>query len=88
MFHKVRAVDPLPNYMLSVSFENGEQRKYDVKPLFNKFDAFKTLEGIKGLFEQVRVDLGGYGVSWNDDIDLSCDELYYNGLKTEGDGHA
>ena len=32
-----------------------------------------------GLFDRVRVDTGGYGISWNDDIDLSCDELYWNG---------
>ena len=32
-----------------------------------------------GLFEQVKVDAGGYGISWNDEIDLSCDELYHNG---------
>ncbi len=29
--------------------------------------------------EQVKVDAGVYGISWNDDIDLSCEELYQNG---------
>ena len=40
------------------------------------------------LFEEVSVDQGGYGVSWNDDIDLSCDELFYEGkeIKTPFDG--
>lgn len=28
---------------------------------------------------EVKVDAGGYGVSWNDDIDLSCNELWENG---------
>lgn len=36
---------------------------------------------MKGLSEQVKVDVGGYGISWNDEIDLSCDELYDNGVK-------
>jgi hypothetical protein len=27
----------------------------------------------------VQVDTGGYGVIWNDDIDLSRNELYNNG---------
>ena len=31
----------------------------------------------------VEVDNGGYGISWNDDIDLSCDELFENGVVTK-----
>lgn len=80
IFHKVKDVQPLPDYMLSVRFEDRESKKYDVKPLFKKWDAFKALQTIKGLFEQVRVDIGGYGIIWNDYIDLSCDELYYGYL--------
>lgn len=79
-FHKVKAVAPLPDYMLSVQFEDGESKRYDVKPLFSKWDAFKSLQSIKGLFEQVKVDIGGYGIIWNEYIDLSCDELYYGGV--------
>lgn len=79
-FHKVKDVQPLPDYLLSVQFEDGEQKQYDVKPLFAKWDAFKALQSIKGLFEQVKVDVGGYGIIWNDYIDLSCDELYYGGV--------
>ena len=83
MFHKVKAVTPLPRYMLAVVFENGEQKRYDVKPLFEKWEAFQALAQITGLFDQVRVDSGGYGISWNSDIDLSCDELYFNGTAAQ-----
>lgn len=31
----------------------------------------------------VEVDAGGYGIIWNDDIDLSCDELFENGETVE-----
>ena len=79
MFHKVKAVKPLKEYMLDVQFVNGEKKHYDVSALFEKWEAFKTLEKVGGLFEQVKVDSGGYGISWNDDLDVSCDELYYNG---------
>ena len=79
MFHKVCAVTPLRDYCLLIRFENGETKRYDMTPLFDKWIAFRSLQSIKGLFEQVKVDVGGYGVSWNDDLDLSCDELYYNG---------
>lgn len=80
MFHKILSVKTMPNYIILVFFENGETKKYDVSLLFNKWESFKTLESVTGLFEQVKVDVGGYGISWNDDIDLSCDELYQNGV--------
>ena len=37
---------------------------------------FKDLKKIKGLFQNVRVDIDRYGIYWNDDIDLSCNELW------------
>jgi len=79
MFHKVKSVVALSDYMLLVTFEDNVIKYYDVKPLFDKWLEFKTLENVKGLFEQVKVDIGGYGISWNDEIDLSCDELWVNG---------
>lgn len=79
MFHKIIDVKPLSNYFLEVTFENGEIKSYDVKPLFNKWPIFQCLRDELSLFEQVKVDVGGYGISWNDEIDLSCNELYENG---------
>lgn len=79
MFHKVSEVAPLADFALLVRFASGERKRYSVKPLLDKWEPFKTLEWTKGLFEQVKVDAGGYGISWNDEIDLSCDELYENG---------
>jgi hypothetical protein len=80
MFHKVQSVKPLSKYCLSVRFVSGENKKYDMKPLFNQWEAFQALTYIEGLFEQVKVDIGGYGISWNNDIDLSSDELFDNGI--------
>ena len=71
MFYKIKDVKPLPEYNLCISVSYTS--------LFNKFESFKTLSNVKGLFEQVQVDSGGYGISWNDDIDLSCNELWENG---------
>ena len=79
MFHKVKSVVALSDYMLLVTFDDNVIKYYDVKPLFEKWIEFKSLENVKGLFEQVKVDIGGYGISWNDEIDLSCDELWANG---------
>lgn len=81
MHCRVRTVTPLPGYILSVGFLDGKVKQYDVKPLLEKIDDFKALMYIDGLFNQVKVDAGGYGISWNEYLDLSCDELYQNGVQ-------
>ena len=88
MFHKIKAVNALPNYQLSVQFAEGVTKIYDVKPLFCKCETFKALENAPELFADVKVDIGGYGIIWNDNINLSCDELFENGntVKTPFDG--
>ena len=83
MFHKVKAVTALPDFRLSVQFAEGVTKLYDVKPLFNKWTAFKVLHDHPELFTSVEVDVGGYGIIWNDDLDLSCDELFENGVAVQ-----
>ena len=77
-FYKVSEVESMGEFNLKVKFENGITKRYDVNPLFNKWKIFNELKN-NNLFEDVKVDTGGYGISWNDDIDLSCNELYENG---------
>ena len=78
-FHRLKNITPLPDFMLRAEFLDGSERMYDVKPLMQRIPVFQMLGYVHGLFEQVRVDTGGYGIIWNDAIDLSCDELYENG---------
>lgn len=78
MFHKVKRVAAVPEYKLSVQFCEGVTKIYDVSPLFEKIPAFSGLRN-EELFSDVHVDVGGYGIVWNDDLDLSCDELWENG---------
>ena len=79
MFYRVESVEPKDNFILSVSFTDGVKLEYDIKPLFLKWDVFNNLKTVKGLFQQVKVDAGGYGISWNDEIDLASEELRING---------
>ena len=84
MFNKVIDVKPLPGYSLLVHFENKEKKQYSIMHLTEELEPFKALIYIPGVFEQVKVDAGGYGISWNDEIDLACNELYYNGVDVKG----
>lgn len=79
MFYRVQSVEPKDNFILSVLFTDGVKTEYDIKPLFAKWDVFNNLRTIKGLFQQVKVDAGGFGISWNDEIDLASEELRING---------
>ena len=81
MFHKVKNVFALPEYKLSVQFSEGVTKIYDVTPLFEKIPAFSTLKDNPKKFYDVCVDTGGYGIVWDDDLDLSCDELWENGVR-------
>ena len=79
MFHKIKSVSVLPEYKLSIEFSEGITKIYDVKPLFKGIPLFSELERRPELFATVSVDVGGYGIVWNDDLDISSDELWENG---------
>jgi hypothetical protein len=79
MFHRIKSVAPLPDMLLRVEFLGGHIKRYDVKPLVSKWDVFADLKRTE-LFNLVYVDTGGYGVVWNEYVDLACDELWDNGV--------
>ena len=61
MFHNIKTVKPLENFILEITFQDDTIKYYDVKPLFNKCTIFQNLITVNGLFQQVKVDKGGYG---------------------------
>ena len=83
MFHKVKNEFVLHDYKLSVQISEGVTKLYDVKPLFDKIPAFKVFEKNPKKFSEVTVDTGGYGIVWNDELDLSCDELWEHVEKSD-----
>ncbi len=68
----VKAVKALDNYRLALTFENGEQRIFDVKPYLQR-GVFTKLENL-ARFRAVRVVAGS--VEWPGELDLSYDTLY------------
>jgi len=74
---KIQSVTPLAEKQLLVKFVDGVEKTYDCNPLLH-FEMCQLLEN-EAFFKSVKVDLGGDGVSWNDDIDLSEHELWVNG---------
>ena len=76
---KISSVQALENKKLLVKFVNGVEKIYDCNELLSMemFEVLKT----EAFFKAVKVDAGGYGVSWNDDTDLSEHELWTNSLE-------
>lgn len=83
MFVKITSLATLPDYILLVGFSTDEYKKFDIKPLIKKYPPFKALLETKGLYEQAKIDVGGYGIVWNDYLDLSADGVYEQGIPCE-----
>lgn len=77
----IKAIDvkPLKNYELEITFDNGEVRRFDVKP-YLEFKAFKGIKDIE-MFNTVRTD--GLSTQWADGTDICPYELYNNSYKVK-----
>lgn len=82
MTHKIKSVKPLKDFIISARFQNGIEKTYDIKNLYSIFPQFRVFETNIDLFKQVQVDAGGYGISWNDELDLSAEDIWEDGIET------
>lgn len=97
---KKRIVGVIPNndFTLTISFDNGEKRLYDVRPLLQKGTVFEPLADIEN-FRRVYVD-DTHCIAWDIDpnidsnkvwsnkVDLCPDGCYINSVPVGGDGGA
>lgn len=67
------AVTPLEDYKLSLVFDNGEHKIFDVKPLING-EWFGELQDMS-IFKTVKIT--GNTVEWINGQDVCLDDLYY-----------
>ena len=67
---RVVAAEPNPDFTLTLTFDNGEKRIYDCKPLLKPGTVFETFMQWEN-FRRVYVDEIGRCVAW--DIDPSID---------------
>lgn len=77
VYPKIQSVEPLQRKRLRVTFSTGVNKVYDCTSLLAEA-SFSPLKD-EWLFKKARPDPAGYGVVWNDDIDLSESELWLHG---------
>ncbi len=69
---RVLNVQPEKNYILLISFDNGEVKKFDVNP-YLEIGIFKELKDMS-VFNSVKPFLGS--IQWANGVDLCPDTLY------------
>ena len=74
----VKTVKPQKDYLLLLTFENGETRVFDLKPYLDK-PVFRQLRNMT-LFQTARAVSGS--VEWQGNVDLSFDTLYLESKAT------
>jgi len=74
MYLAVKKVKPSNNYLLILTFENGEKREFDMKP-YLETGIFKELKDLS-VFNSVRVCFDS--IEWNNEADLDPEVLYKN----------
>ncbi len=72
MYLSIKAVTPLENYLLRLTFENGEVREFDMRSQLD-YGIFRELKDER-LFRQVRV--GFETIEWPNGADLDPELLY------------
>lgn len=77
MYLAIRDVKPQENFLLLLTFENGEKRQFDMKPYLD-IGIFQELKDLR-LFKTVRISYDTIG--WENEADLDPELLYQNSIR-------
>ena len=77
---RVLNVKPQDNYELLIWFDNGEKKKFDMKPYIEKGTIFRELKE-KNLFLTAKPVLGT--IQWSNEADLCPDTFYLDSVPFE-----
>lgn len=75
MFKKIAAVQPITVSELIVWFADGEARLFTADELVAQHEEFSILQD-SDLFCTAELAAEGYGISWGEELDLGCKEVY------------
>lgn len=77
MYLAIKEVKPQDNYLLVLTFENGEKRQFDMKPYLD-LGVFQDLKDIS-LFNTVKTNFDS--IEWANEADFDPEILYQKSQK-------
>lgn len=77
--YPIRTLTLVKDYEVIAHFKNGDVKRYDFLEIINKLEPLKQLAEDYELFQQIHLSPGGYGIIWNEYIDLEAEEIWYGG---------
>ncbi len=79
MFIQAISVKFLEDVKLEVTYQDGKIIRYDMSNMFSKYPQLKELKNNRELFLSGHLDIGGYGIIWNDELDFDAMTIYEEG---------
>ena len=80
LLKSINSVSATEQFTLIVKFTTGEKKEISLRTLIEANSVFATLQEDKNYFNQVMIDKGGYGLYWDDNLDVSAEFLYDKGF--------
>jgi hypothetical protein len=77
MYLSIIDVKPKDNYLLQLTFENGEKRQFDMKPYLD-IGIFQELKDLR-LFNTVKTSFDS--IEWDNEADFDPEILYQKSIK-------
>ena len=79
MIPRIKYLEPLPDFHLLVTFDDGKTVDYDVGEDIRTIPSYQPLMTVWRLFDHVQLDQSRTCVFWTNEIDLPSDTIYEYG---------
>ena len=79
MIPRISRIEPMADFKISVTFDEGRVVVYDVGADINEIKAFEDLKSLPYLFKNATLDSSRTCIVWNERIDLPSDTIYEYG---------
>ena len=79
MIPRISRIEPMADFKIRVTFDEGRVVVYDVGADINEIKAFEELKTLPYLFKNATLDSSRTCIVWNERIDLPSDTIYEYG---------
>lgn len=80
MSHCIQHATMITPEIIQAVFIGGEVIQYNLRQVISTFPQFQEIMKNPQLASQLSTDVGGYGISWNDELDLDAETIWKDGV--------